>query len=274
MGQRIKTVVFPVAGLGSRLWPLTASIPKEMLPVYDKPLIHYAVQEAIEAGYEKFIFITSGYKKSLEDYFDTDFLSHQIKDTGKSELISSLKEQLPGLDKVFFVRQGSSKGLGHAIGCAKNLVDEEYFAIVSPDDFIVHDKGCLQQMTELFEKAPGQLLATMEVEPQDVSKYGILAFSKHYKRHSLVHSMIEKPSMQSAPSQDAIIGRYILHRDIFSLIEKQEAGFGDEIQLTDAIAKSLPSQTTYGYRFEGIRFDCGQIDGLADATMFMRNKIK
>ena len=249
--MKIRKVVFPVGGLGKRFFPITRATPKEMLGIIDKPLIHYAFEEAVNAGIEQFIFVTRHGKDSIEDYFDYMF-SHSDYFNIK-------------IGSICYVRQNEPKGLGHAVLCAKHLINNEPFAVMSADDFILSPKSCLGEMIKCYDGT--NMVATMQVAREDVSKYGILDVDRIDDRLIYAKSVDEKPSVEQAKSNYAIIGRYLLSSDIFDVIENLEPGVNDEIQLTDALLKMIPTKGLVGFNFEGQRFDCGSKEGLLAAIL-------
>lgn len=265
----IKTAVFPVAGFGTRFLPASKAIPKEMLVLIDRPLIQYAVQEAIEAGIEKFIFITSSGKTPVEDYFDANApLEDLLTKRGKSDELKMLKEFQLKDGSYAFVRQSAPLGLGHAVWCARHLVGNEPFALLLPDDVISGDVGCLKQMIDLYHDHPKtNILAVQEVALKDVSKYGILEIDQTKANIVWAKGFVEKPSPEQAPSRCAIIGRYILQPEIFDLLENIPRGSGGEIQLTDSFAPLHNKYPFLGLKFRGNRFDCGNREGLLEATV-------
>ncbi|MDR2158421.1 MAG: UTP--glucose-1-phosphate uridylyltransferase [Holosporaceae bacterium] len=254
--MKISKVVFPVGGLGKRFFPITGAIPKEMLGIIDKPLIHYAFEEAVAAGIEEFIFVTRHGKDSIEDYFDYMF-SH-------SEYFN-IK-----MGSVCYVRQNEPLGLGHAVLCAKNLIGNEPFAVMSADDFISHDKSCIGEMIKFYDGS--NMAASMNVPRQDVSKYGILDVDCETDRLVVAKSVDEKPSVESAKSTHAIVGRYLLSNEIFDVLSRLKPGAGGEIQLTDALLEMIPSHGLVGFKFEGKRFDCGSKEGLLSAILHVAHK--
>lgn len=264
----VKTCILPVAGLGSRFLPATKSIPKEMLVVVDKPLIQYAVEEAKAAGFERFIFVSSQGKSAIEDHFDRLQLLEQILETRKKydlldKIVSSALE--PG--QAVYIRQPAPLGLGHAILCARHLIDEDSFAVILADDLILSDAPCLKQMTDAYKPEDGNMVATMVVEPDHVSRYGILTIASEDGQKIKASNVIEKPSTDNAPSRSAVIGRYILRREILDTLSIQSPGAGAEIQLTDAIQRMLPNTPLTGYTYEGERFDCGTKEGWLEANI-------
>ena len=267
--RRINKAIFPVAGLGTRFLPATKSIPKEILTLVDRPLIDYAVEEAKEAGIEQFIFVTSRGKSALSDYFDdAPMLENALVSAGKTELLELLSRTNMESGKIAYVRQSQPLGLGHAVSCAKSLIsDDEPFAVLLPDDVIKAPVGALSQMVAAYEAVGGCMVATMEVPDGDVHNYGVIGIGEDHGRLVRANSMVEKPSASSAPSNLAVIGRYILTPAVLNALEVTDAGVGGEIQLTDAIASQLESSGVYGYRFEGERFDCGSKLGYLKATL-------
>jgi len=267
MQRKIKKAVFPVAGWGTRFLPATKSCPKEMLTVVDKPLIQYAVEEAIGAGIEELIFVTSSNKKSLEDHFDKNFeLEYSLEQKGKDELLKIVKSILPPHVKIFFVRQPEALGLGHAILCAKPLVGIEDFVVILPDDLMINfeGNGALKQMFEYLHSQHdcNGLIAVQEVPIADVSVYGVVDI-----KDNIIANIIEKPSVEKAPSNLAVVGRYILPNEIFFHLDKIDAGSGGEIQLTDAIDKLIKTEkNVLAYKFQGTRFDCGDKLGFVIAN--------
>lgn len=267
--QHITKAIFPVAGLGTRFLPATKSIPKEILTLVDRPLIDYAVEEAREAGIEQFIFVTSRGKSALSDYFDdAPILESALASAGKIQLLEELRRTKIDSGKIAYVRQSQPLGLGHAVSCAKSLIaEDEPFAVILPDDVIKAPVGALSQMVAAYEAVGGCMVATMEVPDRDVHNYGVIGIGEDHGRLVRANSMVEKPSASSAPSNLAVIGRYILTPAVLKAIEVTDAGVGGEIQLTDAIASQLESSGVYGYRFEGERFDCGSKLGYLKATL-------
>ncbi len=269
--MKIRKAVFPVAGLGTRFLPATKATPKEMLPIVDKPLIQYAVEEAIVAGITQIIFVTSSSKSAIENHFDSNFeLESTLTNKKKNDLLSLVQNILPSKVNVAYVRQARPLGLGHAVLCAKQLVGNEPFAVLLADDLIYAQKPCLQQMVELFEELNSSILACQPVEQQDTQKYGIVDIPKNtldYGKYLPISKIIEKPLPETAPSNIASIGRYLLMPEIFNLLEQTESGAGGEIQLVDGIDKLLLSQQVYAYCFNGKRFDCGNKLGYLKATV-------
>lgn len=251
--MKIRKVVFPVGGLGTRFYPITRAIPKEMLGIIDKPLIHYAFEEALEAGIEQFIFVTRHGKNSIEDYFDY-MLSH-------SEYFNT------GNCSFCYVRQNEPRGLGHAVMCAKNLINDEPFAVMSADDFILHKKSCIGEMIKNYDGS--NMAAVMNVPHEDVKKYGILDIESENATIAIARSVDEKPSVKDAKSNLAIVGRYLLSPKIFDVLVDLKPGVKNEIQLTDALLKMIPTIGLKGFKFEGNRFDCGSKEGLLSAILYV-----
>lgn len=267
---KITKAIFPVAGLGTRFLPATKASPKEMLPVVDKPLIQYAVEEAIAAGITELIFVTSSSKRAIEDHFDSNFeLEYLLQERGKSDLLALVKNILPDGVTCTYVRQRQALGLGHAVLCAAPFVNGEPFAVLLADDLIDGDKqSCLKQMLNIYQQKHASIIALQEISLEETSHYGIIASDDKLTNNPLLLSkLVEKPKPQDAPSNLAIVGRYILTPEIFAILEKTHAGASGEIQLTDAINKLLDTQKIYGCIFEGKRFDCGSKLGYLEATL-------
>ncbi len=269
MKRKVTKAIFPVAGLGTRFLPATKSIPKEILCLVDRPLIQYAIDEAREAGIEEFIFVTSRGKGALEDYFDSaPQLEQSLKQKNKQELLRVLRDSTMDSGEIVYVRQRDALGLGHAVWCARRLIEDEPFAVILTDDVIDSDKPCLKQMVEAHEQTGGNIVAAMEVPPSKASAYGLLDVKEDMGALVSVKGMVEKPKPEDAPSNLAVIGRYILTPNVMKNLRTQEVGAGNEIQLTDAIAKEIEiSDDVYGYRFDGQRYDCGSKAGFLQATV-------
>lgn len=269
MSQRLRKVVFPVAGLGTRFLPATKVVAKEMLPVLDRPLIQYAVDEAVDAGADTLIFVTNRYKHAIADYFDKAYeLETKLEQAGKKELLSLVQNVLPKHVRCVFVTQPEALGLGHAVLCAKPVVGNEPFGVILPDDLIWNSgPGALRQMADLAAFENSGVIAVEEVPHEQTSKYGIVDASPINDRAALIKLMVEKPKPEDAPSNLAVVGRYVLPGRIFSLLEATRPGAGGEIQLTDAIDALLKQERVLAYRFEGERFDCGNKLGLVQATL-------
>jgi UTP--glucose-1-phosphate uridylyltransferase len=262
----VRKAVFPVAGLGTRFLPATKSIPKEMLPIIDRPLIQYAVDEAREAGIEEFIFVTGRGKTSIVEHFDTAFeLEATMKDRAKSlEALAPTRIQ-PG--NLLTVRQQVPLGLGHAIWCARAIVGNEPFAVFLPDELMVGKTGCMRQMVDAYHQVGGNLISVLEVPEEDVSSYGVIAPGAREGALTEVRGLVEKPRREDAPSNLIISGRYILQPDVMRVLDKQEKGAGGEIQLTDAMQQMIGEQPFNAVTFAGRRFDCGSKSGFVEATI-------
>jgi len=268
--MQIKKAVFPVAGLGTRFLPATKAMPKEMLPIVDKPIIQYAVEEALSAGIEQLIFVTGGGKTALEDHFDRSWeLEQTLKERGKDDLLQEIKSLVPETGSIVYTRQNQPLGLGHAIWCARDIVGDEPFAVLLADDLIQSDKPVLAQMVKEFDRLRASMAAVIEVDPAETSKYGILDVAEEVDGISRIRGLVEKPAPEDAPSNLAIIGRYILMPQIFDILGKKRVGAGNEIQLTDAMATLLDDQPIFGFRFQGQRFDCGDKAGFQMANLSM-----
>ncbi len=269
MTRKVTKAIFPVAGLGTRFLPATKSVPKEIMTLVDRPLIQYAIDEARAAGIKEFIFVTSRGKGALEDYFDTaPGLEAALRKKGKLDLLQELKNTNMESGAIAYIRQHQALGLGHAVWCARRLIADEPFAVILPDDVIAAEKPCLQQMTEAYAETGGCMVAAMEVPADRVSSYGILDVKED--RGSLVQAagMVEKPERDQAPSNLAVIGRYILTPDVLRNLNRMKQGSGGEIQLTDAIAEEIANgRDVFGLRFRGQRFDCGSKAGFLQATV-------
>ncbi|MEM0936442.1 MAG: UTP--glucose-1-phosphate uridylyltransferase GalU [Pseudomonadota bacterium] len=270
MQRKVTKAIFPVAGLGTRFLPATKSIPKEIMTLVDRPLIQYAIDEARAAGIKEFIFVTSRGKSALEDYFDSaPELESQLKAKGKTDLLELLKQTSMDSGAIAYIRQQRPRGLGHAVWCARRLVADEPFAVILPDDVIAGEKACLQQMVEAYEEigSDGCMVAAMEVPHTKTSSYGILDVQEDMGQLVSVRQMVEKPKAEDAPSNLAVIGRYILNPSVMRTLNQTKAGAGGEIQLTDAIAAEIETAGVHGYRFNGQRFDCGSKAGFLQATV-------
>jgi len=269
MKQKVTKAVFPVAGMGTRFLPATKAVPKEIMTLVDRPLIQYAVDEAREAGITEFIFVTSRGKGALEDYFDrAPELEASLKAKGKHELLDILNATNMEQGSFAFVRQNEALGLGHAVWCARHLIGDEPFAVLLPDDVIMADKACLKQMVEAYEETGGNIVATMEVPEDKASSYGIVDVPPSVSATLPVRGMVEKPKRGTQPSNQAVIGRYILSPQIMKNLDSKTVGAGGEIQLTDAIAKEIETRNNvFAHRFEGQRFDCGSKAGFLQATV-------
>lgn len=270
--MKIRKAVFPVAGLGTRFLPATKSSPKEMLPLIDKPLVQYVVEEAVASGIEQILFVTGRNKRSIEDHFDIAFeLEAHLYDKGKEKELSKIREIAEMVD-IFYVRQRQALGLGHAILCARDFIGNEPFAVLLGDDIIDSETPCLKQLIDTFDNQHGSVLALEKVPMATISSYGCVAANKLSGSDFQITDMVEKPKKEEAPSNMAIIGRYVLTPRIFKILEQQEPGKGGEIQLTDAISKLSKEENVYGCLFEGLRHDCGDKLGFLKATIDMALK--
>ena len=272
MSKPLRKVVFPVAGLGTRFLPATKVVAKEMLPVLDRPLIQYAVDEAVDAGADTLVFVTNRYKHAIADYFDKAYeLEAKLQEKGKDELLALVQGTLPKHVRAIFVTQPEALGLGHAVLCAKPVIGDEPFGVILPDDLIWNQgQGALRQMAELAQAQDAGVIAVEEVPHSDTDKYGIVDATPVDERSAQIRHMVEKPKPADAPSNLAVVGRYVLPGRIFELLEKTTPGAGGEIQLTDAIDALLKEQRkVLAYRFAGTRFDCGNKAGLVRATIHM-----
>lgn len=269
MQNKVTTAIFPVAGMGTRFLPATKSVPKEIMTLVDKPLIQYAIDEARAAGITEFIFVTSRGKGALEDYFDlAPNLEEELRRKGKTDILKMLEDTNMDSGAIAYIRQHKALGLGHAVWCARRLIGDQPFAVILPDDVISAQKPCLQQMAEAYAETGGNMVAAMEVAPERTSSYGILDVENTDGNLVEVRGMVEKPKMGDAPSNLAVIGRYILSPSVLKNLDEMKQGAGGEIQLTDAIAADLAqNRKVYGYRFEGQRFDCGSKSGFLQASV-------
>ena len=269
MRKKVTKAIFPVAGLGTRFLPATKSVPKEIMTLVDRPLIQYAIDEAREAGIKEFIFVTSRGKGALEDYFDhAPFLEQELRKKNKTDLLETLKATNMDSGAIAYIRQHRALGLGHAVWCARRLIANEPFAVILPDDVIAGEVPCLKQMVEAYAETGNNMVAAMEVSPEQTSSYGVLGVKEDIGNLVRVKSMVEKPSMGEAPSNLAVIGRYILSPNVLGNLNRLKSGTGGEIQLTDAIADEIEQENpVYGFRFKGERFDCGSKSGFLRATV-------
>jgi len=268
MPKPVRKAVFPVAGLATRFLPATKAMPKEMLPIVDKPLIQYALEEAREAGIEEFIFVTGRAKSAIEDHFDHSVeLEHVLRERGKLEALRSVSDWMPAPGHISFTRQQKPQGLGHAVWCARNFIGDEPFAVLLADDLILANSGCLSQMIQAHQTVGGNLVAVEEVPREMVDQYGILDIAGEEGRLVDAKGVVEKPAPADAPSTLGVIGRYILEPLVLTILEHQDQGTGNEIQLTDAMAKCIGIVPFHGYRFEGRRFDCGGKLGYLEANI-------
>ncbi|QIE41035.1 UTP--glucose-1-phosphate uridylyltransferase GalU [Meridianimarinicoccus aquatilis] len=270
MTRKVSKAVFPVAGLGTRFLPATKSIPKEIMTLVDRPLIQYAIDEARDAGIEEFIFVTSRGKSALEDYFDAaPHLEETLRAKNKTALLEELKKTDMPSGAIAYVRQREALGLGHAVWCARRLIGDEPFAVLLPDDVIASDeRSCLAQMVDAYQETGGCMVAAMQVPHDKISSYGVLDVEKEHGPIVTAKGMVEKPKAEDAPSDLAVIGRYILSPNVLDNLNNLKAGAGGEIQLTDAIAHEIGGpEGVHGYRFRGQRFDCGSKAGYLQASV-------
>jgi UTP--glucose-1-phosphate uridylyltransferase len=267
--KKIRKAVFPVAGLGTRFLPATKSSPKEMLPIVDKPLIQYAAEEAVAAGIDVLIFIIGRNKNSIADHFDKSYeLEIELEESGNQKMLDIVRNILPPHVDCIYIRQAEALGLGHAVLCAKSVVGDEPFAVLLADDLIDSDEQtCLAQMVDIYNQQHSSILGVEQVPHETVNRYGIVASEPIAERLRKVSAIVEKPAIDEAPSNLAVVGRYILTPRIFGLLEKTRRGVGNEIQLTDAIAKLIDEEPVFAYDFHGRRFDCGSKLGYLKATV-------
>ncbi|MBW7835283.1 MAG: UTP--glucose-1-phosphate uridylyltransferase GalU [Sphingomonadales bacterium] len=268
MKQPVRKAILPVGGLGTRFLPATKAMPKEMLPVVDKPLIQYAVEEARAAGIEDIIFVTGRGKTAIEDHFDHSYeLESTLAARGKTETLEELRSVLPEEGQFSYTRQQVPLGLGHAVWCARNLVGDEPFAVMLADDLVHAPTPCLKQMVEAYDEVGGNLVAVMDVPRAHTNRYGILDPGAERGRLVAIQGLVEKPAPEKAPSTLSIIGRYILQPAVFRHLSDRAPGAGGEIQLTDAMAKMIGKMPFHGYRFSGVRYDCGDKVGFLAANI-------
>ena len=266
--NNLKIAVFPVAGMGTRFLPATKASPKEMLPIVDKPLIQYAVEEAVNSGIENLVFITGRNKTSIENHFDKAYeIEAELKIKNRQEELEMIQNIIPSHVKCIYIRQNEALGLGHAVLCAKPAVGNNPFAVILADDMILSAKSCLSQMVNRFSDLNSSIIAVEKVEKKFLHKYGVIEGIKYNKRDWLLSNIIEKPNNNLAPSDMGVVGRYILKPSIFKILENTKEGTGGEIQLTDAIATQIANEKVYAYEFEGKRFDCGNKLGFLKATI-------
>ena len=267
----VKKAIFPVGGLGTRFLPATKSMPKEMLPVVDKPLIQYAVEEAAEAGVEEFIFITGRGKSAIEDHFDhSTELEQTLESRGKDDALEVVQAMMRQPGSVAYLRQQEPKGLGHAVWCARNLIGDEPVAILLADDLILPQpgqKGCLAEMVEAWQKTGGNMVASMTVAPDKTASYGIITPGESNGPLTEVKGLVEKPTPEDAPSTLAVVGRYIIEPGVFAELDRQDAGAGGEIQITDSLARRIGHAPFHGLNFSGTRYDCGSKIGFLEANI-------
>lgn len=268
--KKVKTAVFPVAGYGTRFLPATKSMPKELLPIIDKPLIQYAAEEAVAAGIETLIFVTGRNKRAIEDHFDNNpELEAVLRAKGKNEIADRVKNILPSGTECIFVRQTEQLGLGHAVLCARRVVGDEPFAVILADDFLVTADGATSDLITKYAETGKNQLSVIEVNGPDISKYGVVVPGSHSTE---VNGLIEKPEYENSPSNLASIGRYILTKEIFEILQNQKPGVGGEIQLADAIHTLAQSNSVECVKFDGTRFDCGSIRGYLDAILHVADR--
>ncbi len=266
--KKLRKAVFPVAGLGTRFLPATKAMPKEMLTVVDRPVIQYVVEEAREAGIEHFIFVTGRGKSAIEDHFDAQpELYDTLAERGKDDYLEMLQRQQPRPGEFSYTRQQVPLGLGHAVWCARDLVGQEPFALLLPDMIMQSEKGCLAEMAELYEAAGGNVVGVEECDPSMTHKYGIVGRGEDVGSGFEITGMVEKPDPKDAPTNLFLNGRYILQPEIFSILETQERGAGNEIQLTDGMLRLMDQQKFYGFRYRGSTFDCGSPEGFIEANI-------
>ncbi|MBK5921039.1 UTP--glucose-1-phosphate uridylyltransferase [Rhodothalassium salexigens] len=266
--HRVKKAILPVAGLGTRFLPATKAMPKEMLPVVDKPLIQYAVEEARAAGIEEIILVTGRGKTAIEDHFDHSHeLEHTLRERGKTEQLATVTAIMPQEGDIAYTRQQAPLGLGHAVWCARNLVGDAPFAVLLADDLIKADTPCLKQMVDAHAEVGGNMVAVMDVPRAETSRYGVIDPGATRGRLTEVRGLVEKPAPEAAPSTQCVIGRYILCPEVFDALSKRTTGAGGEIQLTDAIAEQIGRAPFHGFAFDGQRYDCGDKLGFLKATI-------
>jgi UTP--glucose-1-phosphate uridylyltransferase len=267
-GERVRKAVFPVAGMGTRFLPATKANPKEMMPVVDKPLIQYAVEEAVEAGITEMIFVTGRTKRSIADHFDKAYeLEHQLEQRGKKSLLDIAQNVVPKGVSCTYIRQNEAMGLGHAVAMTAHLVGDEPFAVLLADDLIHHKKGAVKQMVEAYEYYKSSVIAVQKVEGPEISSYGVISGKKQSDRVYLLDQIVEKPAYEDAPSDMGVTGRYIFTPHIFEHLASLKPGAGGELQLTDAIQTLLAKEQVLAYEYQGIRYDCGSKLGLLQANI-------
>lgn len=268
MKKAVRKAVFPVAGLGTRFLPATKAIPKEMLPLVDKPLLQHAVEEARAAGIEEFVFVTGRGKRALEDHFDADpELTRALEERGSAEALAAVQSSEIPPGHLFYTRQQLPLGLGHAIWCARTVIGNDPFAIILPDDFVQAEVPCLKQMIDAYQEIGGNIVAVVEVPRDQTNRYGILKIGAEKGKLVEVAGLVEKPKPEEAPSTLSIIGRYILQPEVFTHLGRKERGAGGEIQLTDSMARLIGAQPFHGFRYDGERFDCGNKVGFLEANI-------
>lgn len=270
MNKKIKKAIFPVGGLGTRFLPATKALPKEMLPIANKPLIHHAFEEAVAAGIEEFIFITGRNKNIITNHFDCVYeLEKELHNKEKHDALAVTRDWVPEPGKIAFIRQQHPLGLGHAVWCARNFVKDEPVAIILADELFISDRSnsVLGEMIEAYADNPGNMIAVSDVDPKDTNKYGIVSLEQDDGVVVKINDMVEKPKTSEAPSSTSIVGRYILQPQVFDYLSHTQKGSGGEIQLTDAMKAMLRTTDTYGYRFAGKRLDCGNHLGFLEANI-------
>lgn len=275
--MKVRKAIIPAAGLGTRFLPATKAMPKEMLPIVDKPTIQYIVEEAVESGIEDIIIVTGKGKRAIEDHFDNSFeLENNLREKGKFDLLKEVQKSSKMVD-IHYIRQKEPKGLGHAIWCARKFIGNEPFAVLLGDDIVQADKPCLKQMIDQYNRYKASIIGVQHVPEDEVSRYGIVDGKEIYERFYSVNSLVEKPKKEEAPSNLAIMGRYILSPRIFEVLDQQKPGAGGEIQLTDAIAELNQFEAVYAYDFDGTRYDVGEKLGFIKTTIevaLQREEIK
>ncbi|MDH3589920.1 MAG: UTP--glucose-1-phosphate uridylyltransferase GalU [Gammaproteobacteria bacterium] len=268
MKSQIRTAVFPVAGRGTRFLPATKASPKEMLPIVDKPLIQYAVEEALSAGADRLVFVTGSAKRAIEDHFDSNIeLERELEASGKTELLNAVREIAPGRATCIYIRQSAPLGLGHAVLCAQKIVGDEYFYVHLADDLIDAQVPCLKQMRRVSEARQGSVIGVQTIPGAETDKYGIVEVDSMHDRIGQLKGIVEKPKPEDAPSRLGVVGRYVLSPSTFDMLGRTGRGAGGEIQLTDAIALLLKKEPVFAYEFEGVRYDCGSKLGYLKATV-------
>lgn len=267
--KKIRKAIFPVAGMGTRFLPATKANPKEMLPIVDKPLIQYAAEEAVDAGIEELIFITGRSKRSIPDHFDKAYeLEAELEAKGKTKMLEVVKNILPPGISCIYLRQAEALGLGHAVLCGKPVVGTEPFAVILADDLIdSSSNSCLKQMVEIYERENSGVIGVQKVPQENVGSYGVISGDQVADDLWRISGIVEKPKPEEAPSNIAVVGRYILDGSIFKILEETDTGAGGELQLTDAIANQIKQRSVYAYQFEGRRYDCGSKLGYLQATV-------
>lgn len=265
--MKIKKAIIPAAGFGTRLLPATKSIPKEMIPIVDKPALQYVIEEAVDAGIEEILIITSRHKKAIEDHFDNmPELENLLENANKVDILNEIKD-ITNLANIHYIRQKETKGLGHAVGCAKAFVGNEPFAVILPDDIIYSSVSCLKQMTEMFDKYQASIIGVQTVNENEVNRYGIVSGTKIDEKIYKIDGLVEKPPIGKSPSNIAIVGRYIITPEIFNILENLPPGALGEIQLTDGLLELIKNQEMYAYIFDGKRYDTGNKLGYLEAIV-------